>query len=56
MSQVRTRKRGKIFSYIFEAGKTNDGCLKVVEKMRHKKKLIPQELPPIQIGCTGISE
>ena len=32
MSQVRTRKRGKTFSYIFEAGKTSDGKRKVVEK------------------------
>lgn len=31
MSQVRTRKRGKTFSYIFEAGKIN-GRRKVVEK------------------------
>ena len=31
MSQVRTRKRGKTFSYIFEAGKIN-GKRKVVEK------------------------
>ena len=32
MAQVRTRKRGKTFSYIFEAGKTADGKRKVVEK------------------------
>ena len=32
MSQVRTRKRGKTFSYIFEAGKKADGKRKVVEK------------------------
>ncbi|MBR1646904.1 MAG: tyrosine-type recombinase/integrase [Selenomonadaceae bacterium] len=32
MAQVRTRKRGKTFSYIFEAGKTPDGKRKVVEK------------------------
>ena len=32
MAQVRTRKRGKTFSYIFEAGKTSDGKRKVVEK------------------------
>ena len=32
MSQVRTRKRGKTFSYIFEAGKKPDGKRKVVEK------------------------
>ena len=32
MSQVRTRKRGKTFSYIFEAGKKSDGKRKVVEK------------------------
>ena len=32
MAQVRTRKRGKTFSYIFEAGKTSDGRRKVVEK------------------------
>ena len=31
MPQVRTRKRGKMFSYIFEAGKIN-GRRKVVEK------------------------
>lgn len=31
MAQVRTRKRGKTFSYIFEAGKVN-GRRKVVEK------------------------
>lgn len=32
MAQVRTRKRGKTYSYIFEAGKTEDGKRKVVEK------------------------
>lgn len=32
MSQVRTRKRGKTFSYIFEAGKKPDGKRKVIEK------------------------
>ncbi len=32
VAQVRTRKRGKTFSYIFEAGKTADGKRKVVEK------------------------
>ncbi|MBR1646919.1 MAG: ACT domain-containing protein [Selenomonadaceae bacterium] len=32
IAQVRTRKRGKTFSYIFEAGKTPDGKRKVVEK------------------------
>ena len=32
MSQVRTRKCGKTFSYIFEAGKKSDGKRKVVEK------------------------
>lgn len=32
MAQVRTRKRGKTFSYIFEAGKTPEGKRKVVEK------------------------
>ena len=32
MAQVRTRKRGKTFSYIFEAGKTPDGKRKVGEK------------------------
>ena len=32
MTQVMTRKRGKTFSYIFEAGKTADGRRKVVEK------------------------
>ena len=31
MAQVRVRKRGKTFSYIFEAGKV-DGKRKVVEK------------------------
>lgn len=31
MAQVRVRKRGKTFSYIFEAGKA-DGLRKVVEK------------------------
>ena len=31
MSQVRLRKRGKTFSYIFEAGNV-DGKRKVVEK------------------------
>ena len=29
---VRTRKRGKTYSYIFEAGKTADGKRKVIEK------------------------
>ena len=32
MAQVRVRKRGKTFSYIFEAGKTSEGKRKVVEK------------------------
>ena len=32
MAQVRTRKRGKTFSYIFEAGKKADGRRNVVEK------------------------
>ena len=32
MAQVRVRKRGKTFSYIFEAGKKPDGKRKVVEK------------------------
>lgn len=32
MAQVRVRKRGKTFSYIFEAGKKSDGKRKVVEK------------------------
>ena len=32
MSQVRTRKRGKTYSYIFEAGKKPNGKRKVVEK------------------------
>ncbi len=32
MAQVRTRKRGKTFSYIFEAGKKSDGRRNVVEK------------------------
>ena len=37
MSQVRTRKRGKTFSYIFEAGKIN-GRRKVVEKSGYPTK------------------
>ena len=37
MSQVRTRKRGKTFSYIFEAGKIN-GRRKVVEKGGYSTK------------------
>lgn len=32
MATVRTRKRGKTFSYIFEAGKTADGRRRVIEK------------------------
>lgn len=32
MAKVRTRKRGKTFSYIFEAGKKDDGKRKVIEK------------------------
>ena len=32
VAQVRTRKRGKTFSYIFEAGKKADGRRNVVEK------------------------
>ena len=31
-AQVRTRKRGKTYSYIFEAGKTPEGKRKVIEK------------------------
>ncbi|MBR2518428.1 MAG: hypothetical protein IKE46_01370 [Selenomonadaceae bacterium] len=30
-AQVRTRKRGKTFSYIFAAGKTLDGTQKMQE-------------------------
>jgi len=32
MATVRTRKRGKTYSYIFEAGRTIDGKRKVIEK------------------------
>lgn len=32
MASVRTRKRGKTYSYVFEAGKTADGKRKVIEK------------------------
>ena len=32
MATVLTRKRGKTYSYIFEAGKKADGKRKVVEK------------------------
>ena len=32
MATVRTRKRGKTYSYIFEAGKTPEGKRKVIEK------------------------
>lgn len=32
MARVRTRKRGKTYSYIFEAGKKPDGRRKVIEK------------------------
>ena len=32
MAKIRTRKRGKTYSYIFEAGKKPDGKRKVVEK------------------------
>lgn len=32
MAMVRTRKRGKSYSYIFEAGKTAEGKRKVIEK------------------------
>ena len=32
MAQVRVRKRGKTFSYIFEAGKKADSKRKVFEK------------------------
>ena len=58
MSQVRTRKRGKTFSYIFEAGKKADGKRKVVEKaaLRLKKQHVTQEFPPMTIGSTAISE
>lgn len=38
MAQVRVRKRGKTFSYIFEAGKKADGGRKVVEKGGFKTK------------------
>ena len=31
-AQVRTRKRGKTYSYIFEAGETPEGKRKVIEK------------------------
>ena len=37
MAQVRVRKRGKTFSYIFEAGKV-DGKRKVVEKGGYRTK------------------
>ena len=32
MATVRTRKRGKTWSYAFEAGRTDDGRRKVVER------------------------
>ena len=32
MAKVRTRKRGKTYSYIFEAGRDENGKRKVVEK------------------------
>lgn len=32
MAKIRTRKRGKTYSYIFEAGKTPEGKRKVIEK------------------------
>lgn len=32
MATVRVRKRGKTYSYIFEAGKTADGKRRVIEK------------------------
>ena len=38
MSQVRVRKRGKTFSYIFEAGKTIEGKRKVIEKGGYSTK------------------
>lgn len=31
LSKVRTRKRGNSYSYIFEAGKKEDGKRKVIE-------------------------
>ena len=39
MSQGRTRKRGKTFSYIFEAVKKPDGKRKVVEKGESPAKI-----------------
>lgn len=32
MAKVRTRKRGKSYSYVFEAGKTSNGKRRVIEK------------------------
>ena len=37
-SSVRTRKRGKTYSYIFEAGKTPEGKRKVIEKSGYPTK------------------
>ncbi|MBR4383760.1 MAG: hypothetical protein IKP64_09410, partial [Selenomonadaceae bacterium] len=39
VAQVRTRKRGKTFSYIFEAGKTADGKRMIITPERFKSLL-----------------
>ena len=40
VASIRTRKRGKTFSYIFEAGTKNDGKRNIVEKIDFLTKKI----------------
>ena len=55
MAQVRTRKCGKTWSYIFEAGNVN-GKRKVVEKGGHierRSKVLPApDAPKVSLVCT----
>ena len=44
MTRIRVRKRGKTFSYIFEAGKTLEGKRKVVEKGGFSTKHLTLEI------------
>ena len=54
MPQVRTRKRGKMFSYIFEAGKIN-GRRKVVEKGGFPTKSAAMKAGSIRIALINKS-
>lgn len=57
LSKVRTRKRGNSYSYIFEAGKKEDGKRKVIEHGGFSSRMMPITLAfqHTMIGNTGTS-